>query len=182
MGDPVQQLRRRCANPLCSVGLQLDPRLYAERPDLSPEEEFFAFLDRYPDMARHLRGGKAVRPWTCTGRIQYSSARVVGDRYCLLGHAAGFVDPLFSKGLYATLSATFLCAHLLLQAQNDGDYSAARFAPLETLTLNYLDSADACSWLARMTPSPTTSYGPSCPCSGCWARTRNTSSCSVRAP
>ena len=129
-------------NPLCSVGLQLDPRLYPDRPDLSPEEEFFAFLDRYPDMARHLRGGKAVRPWTRTGRIQYSSARVVGDRFCLLGHAAGFVDPLFSKGLYSTLSATFLCAHLLLQAQQDGDYSAARFAPLETLTLNYLDAAD----------------------------------------
>ncbi|MCA9947723.1 MAG: tryptophan 7-halogenase, partial [Anaerolineales bacterium] len=28
-------------NPLCSVGLLLDPRLYPPRPDLTPEEEFF---------------------------------------------------------------------------------------------------------------------------------------------
>ena len=95
-----------------------------------------------PASAQHLHRGKAVRPWTRTGRIQYSSTQVVGDRYCLLGHAAGFVDPLFSKGLYATLSATFLCAHLLLQAHGDGDYSAQRFAPLETVTLNTLDTAD----------------------------------------
>ena len=87
-------------NPLCSVGLMLDPRLYPDRPDVSAEEEFFAFIERFPGIAQHLRGGKAVRPWTRTGRIQYSSTRVVGDRFCLLGHAAGFVDPLFSKGLY----------------------------------------------------------------------------------
>ena len=129
-------------NPLCSVGLMLDPRVYPASDDVPPDEEFFAFIERFPSIAAHLRQAKAVRPWTRTGRIQYSSTRVVGDRFCLLGHAAGFIDPLFSKGLYATLSATFLRAHLLLAAHRDGDYSAQRFQPLETVTLNYLDAAD----------------------------------------
>jgi tetracycline 7-halogenase / FADH2 O2-dependent halogenase len=129
-------------NPLCSVGLLLDPRVYPADNSVSPEEEFFAFIERFPSMAAHLRQAKAVRPWTSTGRIQYGATRVVGDRFCLLGHAAGFIDPLFSKGLYSTLGAVFLCAHLLLAAHRDGDYSAQRFAPLETLTLNYVDSAD----------------------------------------
>lgn len=129
-------------NPLCSVGLLLDPRIYPPVDGVPAEGEFRSFIERFPGIAAHLHQGKAVRTWTRTGRIQYSSTRVVGDRYCLLGHAAGFVDPLFSKGLYATLSATFLCAHLLLHAQQDGDYSAQRFAPLERLTLNYLDAAD----------------------------------------
>ena len=129
-------------NPLCSVGLMLDPRVHPACDDVPPEEEFSAFIERFPSIAAHLRQGKAVRPWTRTGRIQYSSTQIVGDRFCLLGHAAGFVDPLFSKGLYSTFSAIFLCAHLLLEARRDGDYSAQRFQRLETLTLNYLDAAD----------------------------------------
>lgn len=35
---------RASTNPLCSVGLQLDPRLYPQREDLTPEEEFRAFI------------------------------------------------------------------------------------------------------------------------------------------
>jgi FADH2 O2-dependent halogenase len=41
-----------------------------------------------------------------TGRIQYTSSQVVGERCCVLGHAAGFIDPLYSKGLYTTLMST----------------------------------------------------------------------------
>lgn len=129
-------------NPLCSVGLMLDPRIHPQPPDLSPEEEFWAFVERYPSMAAQLRQGKAVRDWTRTGRIQYTSKQVVGDRFALLGHAAGFVDPLYSKGLYISFMSTIMLAHLLLEAHAAGDYSAARFQPLETLTLAYVDAAD----------------------------------------
>ncbi len=37
-------------NPLCSVGLQLDPRLYPQRDDLTPEEEFREFIKQFPDI------------------------------------------------------------------------------------------------------------------------------------
>ena len=84
----------------------------------------------------------AVRDWTRTGRIQYGARQVVGDRWALLGHAAGFVDPLYSKGLYASLTAVSLTAHLLLRAQKSGDYSAAAFADLERVSGRFLDSFD----------------------------------------
>ena len=129
---------RRATNPLCSVGLMLDPRLYPPRPDLTPEEEFRAFIAQYPDIERQFARAQAVRPWTRTGRIQYSSTRVVGDRFALLGHAVGFIDPLFSKGLYVSMMSTCLLAHLLLTAKESGDYSAATFQPLEETTLAYI--------------------------------------------
>ncbi|MGB5051805.1 MAG: NAD(P)/FAD-dependent oxidoreductase, partial [Caldilineaceae bacterium] len=129
-------------NPLCSVGLLLDPRVHPERPDLSPEEEFNAFVGQYPGMAAQFANAKSVRAWTRTGRIQYSSKQVVGDRFCLLGHAAGFIDPLFSKGLYVTSMSTALCAHLLLKAKETGDYSAGAFQPLEEQTLAYIRTND----------------------------------------
>ena len=128
-------------NPLCSVGLLLDPRLYPAS-DLSPEDEFRTFIRQFPSIERQFAGAKAVRPWTRTGRVQYSSKQVVGDRFALLGHAAGFIDPLYSKGLYTSLMSVSVLADLLLQAKGDGDYSAERFRPLETTTLAFIRAND----------------------------------------
>ena len=132
----------RSTNPLCSVGLMLDPRVHPMQAELSPEQEFKQFIQRFPSIAAQFRDAKPVRPWTRTGRIQYSSTRVVGDRFALLGHAVGFVDPLFSKGLYASLTATSCLANLLLEAAESGDYSAAAFQPLEEITLAYIKTND----------------------------------------
>jgi FADH2 O2-dependent halogenase len=104
------------------------------KSELTPEEEFTEFIQRFPSIAAQFASAKAVRPWTRSGRIQYGSSRVVGDRFALLGHAAGFIDPLFSKGLYASLMATSVLANLLIDAAETGDYSAQRFAALEDTT------------------------------------------------
>ncbi|MCL5998826.1 MAG: NAD(P)/FAD-dependent oxidoreductase [Chloroflexi bacterium] len=129
-------------NPLCSVGLVLDPRIHPARLDLSPAEEFYTFIDRYPSMRAHFEPARAARGWTRTGRIQYTATHIVGDRFALLGHAAGFVDPLYSKGLYVSFMSTMLLSHLLLEAHKDGDFSAARFQLLERVTLSYVRAND----------------------------------------
>lgn len=129
-------------NPLCSIGLQLDPRLYPQRDDLSPEEEFFDFIERFPSMCAQFKEARAVRNWVRTGRLQYSSKQIVGDRFCLLGHAAGFIDPLYSKGLYNTMMSATVLSHLLLEAHRSGDYSAEHFRPLEETTLNFVRTND----------------------------------------
>lgn len=132
----------RSSNPLVSVGLQLDPRIYPLRQDLTPEEEFFDFIGRFPSIAAQFKGARAARAWMRTDRLQYTSTNVIGDRFCLQGHAAGFIDPLYSKGLYTTLMSTALLAHLLIDAHRDRDYSTERFRPLEELTLRYVRSHD----------------------------------------
>ncbi|MEM9266755.1 MAG: NAD(P)/FAD-dependent oxidoreductase [Cyanobacteria bacterium P01_F01_bin.13] len=132
----------KSTNPLCSVGLMLDPRMYPLPSDLSPEAEFFQFIERFPSIAAQFRQAKAVQSWVRTGRVQYSAKQVVGDHFCLLGQAAGFIDPLFSKGLYTALSCTSLLAERLLAAKKTGDYSAAHFQPIETLTLAYIRTND----------------------------------------
>jgi FADH2 O2-dependent halogenase len=75
-------------------------------------------------------------------RLQYSSKKVVGDRFALMGHAAGFIDPIYSKGLYVTHITIMLLADLLLKAKKTGDYSASAFAPLEEMTLGYIQMHD----------------------------------------
>ena len=132
----------QATNPLCSIGLMLDPRIHPPQPDISPEEEFYSFIKRFPDISSQLQPAKAVRTWTRTGRIQYTSKKIVGDRFCLLGHAAGFIDPLFSKGLYSSLTSVSVAANLLLEAKQIGDYSATKFQPLEDVTLAFIKNND----------------------------------------
>lgn len=129
-------------NDLCSVGLLLDPRMHGPTPNITPEEEFDEFIQRFPDIGTHLEGAQAVRKWVRADRLQYSSSEVVGDRFCLMGHAAGFIDPLFSKGLYTTLASVHSFGQEFLAAHKGGDYSRRAFLRVEEQTLRYVRSND----------------------------------------
>jgi FADH2 O2-dependent halogenase len=131
----------RSTNPLCSVGVLLDPRRHPEQG--TPAEEVASLCARFPTLAAQLGSLSAVRPWTRTGRLQYGSEKVVGDRWCLLGHAAGFVDPLFSKGLYLSMAAVATLADLLLDGLASDRLDRQAMLPLETLTQRFLAEQDA---------------------------------------
>lgn len=120
-------------NPLCSVGLTFDERTYPKPKDMSPEEEFQHYLDLYPAVKRQFEGARRVREWVSTDRLQYSSKRTVGDRWCLMSHAAGFIDPLFSRGLSNTFEVVDALSSRLLAALKDGDFSEARFKYVESV-------------------------------------------------
>ncbi|MFG2910096.1 NAD(P)/FAD-dependent oxidoreductase [Kitasatospora sp. NPDC048286] len=132
---------RDSINPLCSVGLTLDPRVFP-KDDTPAQEEFDAFLARFPEIAWQFKGATAVRPWVSTGRLQYSAKQVVGERYCLTSHAAGFIDALYSRGLTNTMELVNVLGWRLIAASRDGDWSLKRFAYVETLQQGLFDFHD----------------------------------------
>jgi tetracycline 7-halogenase / FADH2 O2-dependent halogenase len=136
-------------NPLCSVGLQLDRRKHPDS-QLSAADEFSAFLKRFPSIAVQFEQARPVRDWTrSNGRLQFSSRRSLGDGYCLLPHAAGFIDPLFSSGLATTVSFVGNLAGRLIRAKEQDDFSTSRFAPLDPWlqrTLDHFDRLVSCSY------------------------------------
>ena len=129
-------------NPLCSVGIQLDPRRYPKPEDMSPEEEFWSHVRRFPAVERQLRGARSVREWVGTPRMQYSSTGTVGERWCLMSHAAGFVDPLFSRGLSNTCEVINALAYRLMAALREDDFDVERFRYVERLEQGLLDYND----------------------------------------
>lgn len=133
---------KQSRNPMCSVGLVLDPRRYPEDPALTAEQEFWAHVHRFPDLIRQFSGAQPMREWVRTGRLQYSSSRTVGDRWALLAHAAGFLDPLFSRGMANTCETINVLAWRLLRAVKDDDFSAARFADVDRIQQALLDGND----------------------------------------
>ncbi|MEV0176593.1 NAD(P)/FAD-dependent oxidoreductase [Streptomyces sp. NPDC050803] len=130
-------------NPMCSVGLTLDPRRYPVDESLTPEEEFWYHVRRFPDVARQFEGMRPTREWVRTGRLQYSSTQTVGDRWVLLGHAAGFIDPLYSRGMSNTCETVNQLAWRLLRAVADDDFSAARFKAVDRCQQALLDGNDS---------------------------------------
>lgn len=121
---------KEAVNPLCSVGLCLNRELHPENGK-DPEEEFFEFVNRFPAVARQFEGATVARPWVSTDRMQYCSKRVVGDRFCLLAHAGGFIDPLFSSGLALTAYMVDMLSNRLLDAFETGDFSTENFEDVD---------------------------------------------------
>ena len=123
----------RSINPLCSVGLTIDERTYPKPADMTPEEEWQQFLDLYPAIKRQFEGAARVREWVSTDRLQYSSKHSIGYRWCLMSHAAGFIDPLYSFGLSNTFQVVYALTSRLLEALKDDDFSVERFQYVDSL-------------------------------------------------
>lgn len=132
----------RATNPLVSVGLQVDPRVHPKPEGLTAEEEFRQFIDRFPSIRRQFQDARAVREWVATPRLQYSPRATVGHRYCLTSHAAGFIDPLFSRGMSNTFEIINALSWRLLEALREDDFSVERFDYVQHLEQGQLDFND----------------------------------------
>jgi FADH2 O2-dependent halogenase len=128
----------RSRNPLCSVGLVLDPDKHPGMPGQRAADEVAAFGERFPDIGRQLADAAPFREWEVVDEVPYASSQLVGDRWCLLGESAGFVDPLFSRSLSDTTEAVSALARRLIRAVTDDDFSAERFAYVERLQRGFL--------------------------------------------
>jgi FADH2 O2-dependent halogenase len=121
-------------NTLCSVGVMFDSERFP-RTDVPPEEEFAAFLARYPSIREQFRSAKAVRKWVSSPRIQYSSSRLYEDRYFALPHAAAFIDPLFSTGLNLMAHTVNVLGDVLVDSFGAGKLDVDRLRALEAQVL-----------------------------------------------
>ncbi|BCJ39713.1 halogenase [Actinoplanes ianthinogenes] len=127
---------------LVSVGLNLDAERWPQRPGVTAEQEWGEFLERFPSIGRQFANATSAFRWISTGRTQFSSSRTVGDRWVLMSHAAGAIDALFSRGMSNTMAVIEAFVPRFLEARAAGDYSATRFAYLETLNQSILDNND----------------------------------------
>ncbi len=138
-------------NNLISVGLTLDERVYPKPRDKTAEQEFFEFVAKFPAVARQFEGARAAREWVSTDRMQYSSTRSTGARWCLMSHAAGFIDPLWSRGISNTVEVIDALAWRVLEALKTDDFTEERFeyvSKLERGLLDYNDDLTNCSLIS----------------------------------
>ena len=99
--------------------------LYRGTRDL--EEIFLRELGENAWIQEHLAPGERTEPFRVTGEFSYRSRYCAADGLVLAGDAFGFLDPVFSSGLFFALRSGELAAEAVDEALAAGDFSAARF-------------------------------------------------------
>ena len=115
---------------MTSVGLVINNSRYPRRLK-SPEKEFISYVKKFPTLCKQFENAKAVQKWVSTDRLQYSSKKIFGDRFCLSANSTGFIDPLYSSGLHLATIMVDLLAEELLSAIKDNDFDTHRFQHIE---------------------------------------------------
>ena len=132
-----------------SVGITLDRDVWPLDESITAEEELRTIVDRYPTVKAVLGEMVPIRPIIRTGRvhggtdrIQFSVNAILGERFILSPHSAGFVDPLFSTGILLTGAFLNRFVPLAAKAAKDGDWGMERFRPLETVFMREVEMVD----------------------------------------
>jgi flavin-dependent dehydrogenase len=85
-----------------SVGVVMDTEKFREL-NRTPEEALANCIAEQPMVNEWMGTAKRVTPVYATGDFSYRNSKLAGDRWLLAGDAAGFVDPVFSSGVYLAL-------------------------------------------------------------------------------
>ncbi len=75
----------------------------------------------------HLAPGERTEPFRVTGEFSYRSRYCAADGLVLAGDAFGFLDPVFSSGLFFALRSGELAGQAVDEALTARDVSASRF-------------------------------------------------------
>jgi flavin-dependent dehydrogenase len=99
-------------NDRASLGVVLDTILFKQSRK-SPESFLEESLAEQPFLARRMTHARRVTPVYASADFSYRQSRLTGDRWMLAGDAAGFIDPVFSSGVFLALLAGEQCADIL---------------------------------------------------------------------
>ena len=113
-----------------SVGLVIDKdEFMAEGGE--PEEIFQRWADASPPVQKRMKNATLVGDWQTTSDFSYYNRRLVGERLLRVGDAAGFMDPIFSAGVFLAMWSGRLAAEAIEQSLARGETGGRRFARYE---------------------------------------------------
>jgi flavin-dependent dehydrogenase len=92
-----------------SIGMVTDTATF-KAMKLSPEEALQSSFREQPHFQEILEGAERVTPVYSTGDYSYRNTSLVGPRWMLAGDAAGFIDPVFSTGVFLAIASGEQCA------------------------------------------------------------------------
>ncbi len=113
-----------------SVGLVLDRDEFS-KSGMEPEKLFQYWVDHSPVMKERMSAATPLAPIQTLSDFSYYNRRLVGDRVVRVGDAAGFMDPIFSAGVYLAMWSGKLAAQAILKSIEAGDNGGRRFLRYE---------------------------------------------------
>lgn len=107
-----------------SVGCVVDKEEFAGSQG-TPEQVFTRIWNSSPVLRERMKNARLIGAVQTTSDFSYRNRRLVGHRLMRVGDAAGFMDPIFSAGVYLAMHSGKLAAQLVDQALKTGSDGSA---------------------------------------------------------
>jgi flavin-dependent dehydrogenase len=101
-----------------SIGVVMDTETF-RKTKLSPEPALEKFIAEQPLMTDRMTNAVRVSPVYSAGDYSYRNKRLTGERWLLVGDAAGFIDPVFSSGVFLAMMSAEKAADTLEEVLRD---------------------------------------------------------------
>ena len=93
---------------------------------LDAQRIFNEELSKCRALKKRLAGAKQLFPIKTTKDFSYRANRIAGNGWVLVGDAFGFLDPVYSTGLFLALKSGEMAADVIVEAFQKNDFSAAQ--------------------------------------------------------
>jgi flavin-dependent dehydrogenase len=113
-----------------SIGVVLDAQTF-KRMKLSPEAAFEQILQENPKVVEQMSNAKRLTEVYATGDFSFRNKRFTGDRWVLAGDAAGFIDPVWSSGVFIAVLSGEKTADMLDRVLRHPERRALEFKRYE---------------------------------------------------
>ena len=128
-----------------SIGVvgELDYLLQNRRePDgkLNAQKIFDEELQKCQPLKQRLEGAKQLYPIQTTKDFSYRASRIAGENWVLIGDAFGFLDPVYSTGLFLALKSGEMAADAIIEAFRENDFSETRLGSFGQTFVNGMEA------------------------------------------
>ncbi len=113
-----------------SVGLVIDQEEFA-RSHQSPAAVFDQVVQSSSEMRERMQSARLLTSIQVTTDFSYYNRRLVGPRLIRVGDAAGFMDPIFSAGVYLAMYSGRLAARTVMECLSSERTAAKHLARYE---------------------------------------------------
>lgn len=110
---------------LMSVGLVVD-REHFLKCGLEPQELLERTIAETPWVAEQMKDAERVTQIYARKDFSFRMRNIVGPNYALIGDAAGFLDPIFSTGVFMAMKSADMATHAIEQRLRNGSMSGLK--------------------------------------------------------
>jgi flavin-dependent dehydrogenase len=101
-----------------SIGVVMDTATFRAMK-LSPEDALEKCIGEQPLILKEMANAERVSQVYSAGDYSYRNTKLFGDRWLLAGDAAGFIDPVFSSGVFLAIMSAEKAADSLHEILRD---------------------------------------------------------------
>src|SRR5688572_29392137 len=114
-------------NDVTSVGVVGDLDRLVNKLN-SPEQTLEEEIANCPGLADRMPGSERVSPVHVLSDFSYRATRCAGEGWVLVGDAFGFLDPMYSSGVFLALKSGEMAADTINEAFDRNDFSAVQLS------------------------------------------------------